>query len=92
MESRYPHRSLDRALASNVTGEARSFGPGRRRLLGRVAGLNCRGLPRQQQLVLVHRGNPQELELREKNKGYRDSTRTRISMQSSHVEFATMRV
>jgi len=79
-------------LASNVTGEARSFGPGRRRLLGRMGGLNCRGLPRQQQVVLVHRSNPQELELREKNKGYRDSTRTRISKQSSHLELATRSV
>jgi len=79
-------------LASNVTGEARSFGLGRRRLLGRVGGLNCRGLPRRQQVVLVHRGNPQELELREKNEGYRDSTRTRIPKQSSHVEFATTSV
>jgi len=79
-------------LASNVTGEARSFGPGRRRLLGRVGRVNSRGLPRQQQVVLVHRGNPQELELREKNEGYRDSTRTRISKQSSHLELATRSV
>jgi len=79
-------------LAGNVTGEAGSFSPGRRRLLGRVRGLmNRRGLPRQQQVVLVHRGNPQELELREKNEGYRDSARTRIPKQSSHHEFATTR-
>jgi len=75
-------------LAGNVTGEAGSFSPGRRRLLGRVRGLNCRGLPRQQQLVLVHRGNPQELELREKNEAYRDSARTRIPKQSSHHDLA----
>ena len=72
-----------------MTDEARTFGAGRRRLLGGVGGLNRRGLPRRQQLVLVHRGKPQELELREKNESYRNSTRTRFSKHSSHPEFAT---
>jgi len=54
------------------------------RLLSGVDGLKLCGQWHERQLVAMHGGKPQELELREENDRCRDRPRNRLAMQTSH--------
>ena len=70
-------------LVYKIAGGAMNLGAGGGRLSG-VDGLKLCGQRHERQLVAMHGGKPQELELREENECCRDRTRNRFAVQTSH--------
>jgi len=74
---------------NKTAGGTLNVGDGRGRLLSGVNGLKLGGLRHERQIVAMHGGKPQELELREENERRRDRSWNRLAMQISHGELAT---
>ena len=70
-------------LVNKIAGGAMNLGASGGGLSG-VDGLKLRGQRHERQLVAMHGGKPQELELREENECRRDCPRNRVAMQTSH--------
>jgi len=74
---------------NKIASRALNVGAGRGRLVGWVDGLKPCGERYERQLVKMHGGQPQKLELREENECRRDCLWNRLPMQMSHGQLAS---